>query len=110
MSGSIGATYTGTIAGSVSASIPFVADVGSVTGTIGNLAAGAVDQIWDEVVDGITYTGRQTLRLMNSFVAAKVTGAGTVQITFRDLDDGRNRIIMDVDASGNRSSVTWDVG
>jgi hypothetical protein len=76
-------------------------------GLVGSVSASVVDAILDEVVDGTT-TLRQSLTILNSFVAGKVSGGGTATITFRDLADGKNRIIMTVDASGNRSGVVLD--
>lgn len=71
------------------------------------LAANAVDEIWDEVVDG-TYTGRQSMRIQNSLSAGKTSGGGTGTITFRDLADTKNRISATIDGSGNRTAVTID--
>lgn len=72
------------------------------------LAADAVDEILDEVVEGTT-TFRQALRLMLATLAGKCSGAGTATITFRDIADSKDRVIATVDASGNRASVTRDV-
>lgn len=71
------------------------------------LAANAVDEILDEVVEG-TVTLRQALRLLLSFVGAKVSGGGTTEIIFRDIGDTKPRITMTVDADGDRSAVTLD--
>lgn len=101
--------------------------VGSVTGAVGSVGAGgitassiatdaidadalkadAVDEILDEVVEGTT-TLRQAIKLLLSFVSAKVSGAGTTTVTFRDIGDTKDRITMTVDADGNRSAVTRD--
>jgi len=62
--------------------------------------------IWDRVLIG-TKTAKQILGvLLPAFAAGKVTGAGTTTITFRDTEDGFDAIVMTVDGSGNRSSVT----
>lgn len=62
----------------------------------------------DEVVEG-TLTVRHILRLLTSFIGAKVSGGGTGTITFRDIGDTKPRITMTVDAdSGDRSAVTLD--
>lgn len=71
------------------------------------LNADAVDEILDEVIEGTT-TVRHALKLMMSFVASKVSGGGTATITFRDIGDTKNRIVMTVDADGNRSAVVLD--
>ena len=69
------------------------------------LTAAAVDAILDETVEG-TYTLRQMLRLALAALAAKCSGGGTTTITFRDLNDSKNRIVATVDANGNRTAVT----
>jgi hypothetical protein len=70
------------------------------------LAATAVDEIWDEAMDG-TRTARQMLGItIPAFVAGKVTGGGTTGVTFRDMDDDFDAIVMTVDENGNRSTLT----
>lgn len=69
--------------------------------------AAEVDAIWDEQVDG-SVTARQSVRLANSALAAKVSGLGTTSVAFRDLADSKDRITATVDADGNRSAVTRD--
>jgi len=69
------------------------------------LAADAIDEILDEVVEG-TYTMRQYLRLFAAMLLGEATGGNTATITFRDTGDSKNRIVMTVDADGNRSAVT----
>lgn len=77
----------------------------SDTGTDGvPLTAGAVDAVLDEVVEG-TITLRQALRLVLSFISGECSGGGTTTITFRDIGDTKDRIVMTVDASGNRSAI-----
>lgn len=65
------------------------------------------DAIWDEVVDG-SYTGRQSIRLINSSAFSKLSGAATTTVTIRDAGDTKNRITATVDADGNRTAVTLD--
>ena len=72
------------------------------------LAADAVDEIWDEVMEGST-TARQSVRLANSANGAKVAGAATTNVTIRDLADSKNRVDATVDADGNRTAVTLDL-
>lgn len=50
----------------------------------------------------------ETLRLILATLAGKVSGAGTSTITFRDVNDTKNRVISNVDSNGNRTSVTLD--
>ena len=70
------------------------------------LAAAAVDEIWDETLHN-SQTGRQILGIMlPAFVAGKATGGGTTAVTFRDTGDGFDAIVQTVDENGNRSTVT----
>jgi hypothetical protein len=72
------------------------------------LAADAMDEFWDEVMEGTT-TARQSMRLANSANGGKVAGAATTNVTIRDLADSKNRVDATVDADGNRSAVTLDL-
>ena len=56
-------------------------------------------------VDGAT-TLAESLRLANSVLGGKVSGAGTGTETFRDLADTKDRVVATVDSSGNRTVVT----
>ena len=62
------------------------------------------DAVLDEVVEG-AYTLRQLTRLMTAALYGKVSGGGTVTVTFRDTGDTVNRIVATVDATGNRTAV-----
>lgn len=55
------------------------------------------------------YSMREALRLILSSVSGKLSGAGTVTITIRNVPDDKDRIIATVDSNGNRTSVTYDV-
>lgn len=71
------------------------------------LSAATVDAIIDEVVEGST-TLRQAVRLMLASLVGKATGGGTSTVSFRDLADTKNRVVMTTDANGNRTAVTRD--
>lgn len=71
------------------------------------LAAGAVDEILDEVVEG-SITLRQAIRIILARLVNKAGGGGTTTLTFRDVADTKPRVTMTVDADGNRSAVTLD--
>lgn len=90
-----------------------LADIASIladTGTDGvvlkaaGLNADAVDEILDEVVEG-TVTVRQALTLILSFISGKCSGGGTTTITYRDIGDTKDRIVMTVDSDGDRSEI-----
>ncbi len=55
-----------------------------------------------------SYSDQDLLRLMTAALCAKVAGGGSTTITFRDLADGKDRIVASVDPDGNRTSVTLD--
>lgn len=70
------------------------------------LAAALLD-LSDGTETGLTV--RQALRLLVAASAGKLSGAATTTITIRDSGDLKNRITATVDASGNRSAVTYDL-
>mgnify|MGYP000949307805 CR=1 FL=1 len=53
-------------------------------------------------------TVKQTLRLMLSALAGKLSGAAGTTVTIRNAGDTKNRIVATVDAAGNRTAVTYD--
>lgn len=60
------------------------------------------------VETGLTF--RQAMRLISGAVAAKLSGAGTATETVRNaVADSKDRMIVTVDASGNRSAITYDL-
>jgi len=71
------------------------------------LSATAVDNIWDDVVEG-ALTARHILRILLSANAGKLSGGGTTTLTFRDYADAKARITATVDASKNRTAITLD--
>jgi hypothetical protein len=79
------------------------------------MSTAAANEIADALLDRangveIGMTPRQSLRLALAALAGKVSGGGTVTNTFRNpVADSKNRIIATVDATGNRSAVTYDV-
>jgi hypothetical protein len=69
------------------------------------LSAAGVDAILDENIEG-THTLREIMRLLGAYAAGKSSGGGTASITFRDLDDSKDRIVATVTSVGNRTAVT----
>lgn len=55
-------------------------------------------------------TMRESMRLMLSALAGKLSGAETTTVVIRDVNDSKNRIVATVDGNGNRTAVTYDVG
>jgi len=91
---------------------------GSVPTAIGTLAAGiksytdltaqgAADAVWAQILE-TGYSAEDILRLFAAALAGKVSGAGGATITFRDINDTVDRIVADVDSSGNRTNITLD--
>ena len=70
-----------------------------------SLSAAGVDAILDENVEG-THTLREILRLLGAYAAGKSSGGGTATVTFRDMDDTKDRIVATVTSVGNRTGVT----
>jgi hypothetical protein len=69
------------------------------------LAASLLDT--NEIETG--YSLRESLRLILSALAGKVSGAGTTTISIRDVNDAVDRIVATVDTNGNRTNVVKDV-
>lgn len=80
----------------------------AATGADMGLTAGAVDAIWDEVLE-LTHTARQLMRLLASAAGGKASGLDANLPRYRDLADTKNRIAATTDANGNRSAVTLDL-
>jgi len=72
--------------------------------TAASIHSGAVDKIIDEVVEG-TITVRQALNLMLAVLTGKSSGGATATLTFRDTGDTKDRLVVTVDANGNRTAV-----
>lgn len=70
------------------------------------------DNVWDEEIDANAPanadSARETLNVVASACAGKLSGAGTGTLTFRDLGDTKARITATVDANNNRTAVTPD--
>jgi hypothetical protein len=81
---------------------------GSGAITAAALAADAVDEIWDEVMEG-SYSARQFLRLLGAALGGEASGLSTTTAVYRDASDTKTRISATVDADGNRSAVTLDL-
>jgi len=62
------------------------------------------DAVHDEVVEG-TLTQRQATRLMLASLTGKSSGGGGTELTFRDVGDTKDRLVVTVDKSGNRTAV-----
>lgn len=72
-----------------------------------NAIASAQLDLGSGVEVGLTL--RQAIRLLTASAAGKLSGASGVTIVIRNTADTKDRITATVDASGNRSAVTYDV-
>ena len=96
---------TGTTGGStISASGVLAAGIKAYTDLT---AQGAADAVWAQILE-TGYSAEDILRLFAAALAGKVSGAAGPTITFRDINDTIDRIVADVDSSGNRTTVTLD--
>lgn len=71
---------------------------------IAGIIAAGIDDIHDEVMEG-TITMRQAIKLFLAVLTGKSSGGGTSQGTFRDTADTKDRLIVTMDANGNRTSI-----
>lgn len=90
---------------------PDPADMSDLLALIDALPTG--DENADSLLDranGVEtgWTVRQVLRLVASILVGKLSGGGSPQNTFRDLNDTKDRVVATVDSSGNRSAVAKD--
>lgn len=90
------------------------------TGTLGaSIEVGATQaltasMVADEILDAqMVETGlsvRDTLKLCVAALAGKISGASGTTVTIRNaVGDDANRIVATVDASGNRTAITYDL-
>jgi hypothetical protein len=86
-------------------------------GTMNLTNAGFMEggQLFTDVLDDpngveVGVTMREALRLILAATAGKVSGAAGTSITIRNaVADSKNRIQATVDASGNRTAITYDL-
>ncbi len=64
--------------------------------------------VWASVIE-TGFTALQSLRLMLSATAGKLSGAASTNVKIRDVNDAKDRIDATVDADGNRTAVNYDV-
>lgn len=107
------------VAASCTAGDLVVRGVGDFTnnGTMNVTNAGFMEggQLFTDVLDEpnsieVGLTMREALRLILAATAGKVSGAAGTSITIRNaVADSKDRIVATVDASGNRTAITYDV-
>lgn len=77
-------------------------DVSKIEGTDATNQIG--DATHDEVVEG-TITLRQAIKLILAVLTGKTSGGGTSTLTFRNMADSKDRLIVTVDTNGNRTAI-----
>ena len=92
--------------------VPDVVETG-VSGLTGSesaqlMALPSASDIVTTAIDGTT-TLAESLRLSNAVLGGKVSGAGTGTETFRNPADTKDRLVVTVDSSGNRTALTRDL-
>jgi len=93
---------------------PFVPTLGSYNVSIRSIVpirtetvVGSGADPWLSVLES-GYTAKDLMRLFASVLLAKTNGGGGLAINFRDMSDGKNRVVSTVDANGNRLTVSYD--
>ena len=80
----------------------------TIPGLISAIPTLSADDVLDEPVEG-AITLRQSARVLLAYLAGKASGGGTATVSFRNQADNLNRIVMTVDANGNRSAVVLNL-
>lgn len=82
---------------------------GAVTGAVASvtagvtLAAGAVDAVWDEVIES-TFTARQLARGWSAVLLGERAGAGTSSVVYTGVDGSTARVTLAVAADGDSTA------
>jgi hypothetical protein len=77
-----------------------------------NILQVAVDDLPEDILASEVETGAtvvESLRLHNSVLGGKVSGAGSSTETFRDLADTKDRLVSSVTETGNRTAEVYDL-
>lgn len=65
------------------------------------------DAVFAKAIEsGLTF--QSAIRLTTAVLMGKLSGAGTAEVTIRDTNDTKDRVVATVDSVGNRSNVTLD--
>jgi hypothetical protein len=73
----------------------------------GPTAAEVATAVWTRAIES-SLTAEQLQRLMIAVLTGKASGGGSSPITFRDVADTKDRVVLTVDSNGNRSAVVRD--
>jgi hypothetical protein len=64
-------------------------------------------QVWAKEVE-TGYSAEELLRLIAATLAGKISGAETTEVSIRDVNDTKDRVVATVDSDGNRTAVALD--
>ena len=67
-----------------------------------------IEKRLSDIIDD-SYTHEDILKLLLSLMAGKTIDSGTSNPKFRDTADGKDRLDITLDASGNRTTVATDI-
>lgn len=95
-----------TVTNSITNLVNLSADIG---GAEALSAQGLATALLDANDIETNFSMRESLRLMLSALAGKLSGAATTSVAIRNVTDEKTRITATVDGSGNRTAVTYDV-
>lgn len=65
-------------------------------------------EVWEQELE-TNYSAKEILRLLSSILAGITVGSDTSEISFRDLNNIKNRVIATIDSNGNRTEVVKNV-
>ena len=73
-------------------------------------AAKIAQYVWKEVID-YSFTAKQCMRIQDSAMAGLVSGLvnGDSNPIFKSLDGLKDRMTVESDGNGNRTSITFDL-
>jgi hypothetical protein len=70
---------------------------------------GIADAVWNRMTAEEDSTFADLLRGMAAVLMGKSSGGGTATVTFRDVNDVKDRVVATVDVDGNRTDVVLDL-
>jgi hypothetical protein len=73
----------------------------------GGSSGASVDDIWQRTIES-GLNAEEAMRIILAVLVGKVSGAGTSEEVFRDVNDTKDRVIISPSAEGNRLNVVLD--
>jgi len=85
--------------------IPYSVGSGLTAGQAAQLSTIATDAVGTRILEN-GYSVDQVQKLTAAVLLGKVSGGGTATETFKGIDGTTDRVVADVDSSGNRTTIT----